>query len=691
MRRFGWLALLVSVHLAIRALILFFGDVNWWAPLTDETPTGNIASALAGGSLVMPWQAYQFKPFAGGTVLEGLMAWPFFAQWGDRLICLRAAPIIFSLLTMILWVLFLDRYFSRRAAVFSGLLFAAPPPLYGLLSVTAWGNHTESSLLTIVALWGLIAMLGYSRPKQPGALSGLALGVLCGLGLWFSYTFAVTLAMLLILWALLDRRWPLERSFLAFWPGLLIGLIPWYLNYSFWGHGAMFSIDTYTGYETTAYIEGSRMFLESQPSWIGLKALRLIGYALPRSALYPAVWKIPGAAFSIIFYLLTLGGALALLLRLKDSLHNPLRRNRARALDPRLSILVFPPLFCLVLVLSGFRVEDFRLSRPQEYVNYRYLGPALPFIFAWIGVGADSALGMLRERRLLRRISAAFIALTIGALCLVPCIDLSAVDSPRFSVLKFRGSDQQLVLERLAGIVGGAGMSTPTSLEILHQLPADQLPLAFEHFGYIGPPASELAQQMVAQARGEHGADLDRGMGRHLAKQLLDSQGAAAMAQPCVMLEQITDQVPTSVYTDPCFWEGVGMQIGAWTVGNHSALASDADTLGLPSDAPPASRALATVVRLLGVCQNAPDRRLALMRGLGRLSVDAFSVMPGEAPLVDEPFFYQGVGAQLRRNALLDLFQDDVAIDALFRVPRQQRGSAVKGWVDESKHLGIEP
>ena len=690
MRISGWIVLLILVALLSRGLILFYGDVNWWAPLSDETPTGNVAAALSSGSLVMPWQAYQFKPFAGGTVLEGLLAAPFYARWGDSLLALRMAPLIFCILTMIVWILFVNRLFSRRAAILTGWLFALPPPLYGLLSVTAWGNHTESALLTIIALWWLLAMLGIARSRKPGMMAGFGLGVLCGFGLWFTYTFIVTVFLLLLLWALLDPRWPRQKAFAVFWPGILVGLIPWYANLSFWGARAMFRIDTYTGYESTAFIEGSRLFLETDIPGILVKGLRLAGYGLPRSALFPALGPVPGSAFSAAFFVMALAGAVLLLLSLRSSLSNPLRKNRKRAMDPKLAILFFPPLFCLVLVLSGFRVEDFRLSRPQEYVNYRYLGPALPFIFAWIGIGADAAINMLRNRKAPAYLTAALLTLLITAIGLVPCLDLARIEAPRFTALKFRGSDPELVLQRLAGLVGGAEMSTPISLEILRQLPPQHVAVAFEHFGYIGPPAADLADKMDLQARGRYRSDLNRGLGRHAAKEELNILGTTSLTDPCPLLDQIQNRSRPSQTGDLAFWEGVGMELGDRAVAEPGLLAEKARSIGIPDSGPPAAQAIALIVRSLASCQNSPQSRNSLERGLGRLSVEAFNVMPGQTPMVDEPGFYTGIGAQLRRNALFDLTNDEVAIQALFRVPREFQPYALKGWLEESERLSVQ-
>ncbi len=238
------LCALLSTILKLALLLLQAPDTSPAWVLPEEQHRGNIAQELLQGPL-LPVQDYQFAPNVGGSVVVGILAVPFLALFGDSLAAVRAVPILFNALAVLLLVLILDRFVSRRAAWIGGALFALAPPGYSLLSITAFGTHAENNALTLLALLLFLELhrIGTSSTNTTNALltsiprsdtlpirerrTALALGVVSGFALYFGYFFGVALITLCIYEWLHDKLFCVRRWFRFALLGFVVGFAPW--------------------------------------------------------------------------------------------------------------------------------------------------------------------------------------------------------------------------------------------------------------------------------------------------------------------------------------------------------------------------------------------------------------------------------------------------------------------------------
>ena len=122
---------------------------------------------------------------------------------------------IYALLTA--WA---GRAQGRAGLLMAAGLMMAAPGFYRALSLTGWGNHAESSLFTLGAIW-LLWPRG-SPPRLQATLRGLLAGAVCGAGFWFCHTSLHAVPALLLLSLVQLRGWGLAGLLI----GAPLGLLP---------------------------------------------------------------------------------------------------------------------------------------------------------------------------------------------------------------------------------------------------------------------------------------------------------------------------------------------------------------------------------------------------------------------------------------------------------------------------------
>ena len=345
----------------------------------EELTRGSIAVELLRGPLLSPLD-YQYTRFFGGSLVVEILAVPLIAVFGPRLWALKAVPVLFHLGAVLLTVLLLDRFASRRAAWVGGLLMALTPPGYTIISTIAWGSHFESNTLALVAAYLFLDLC------SAGAGRGwrrLLLGAVMGFSIWFGYQCLVFVIAILGLDLLRDRRSFVRPEMLAQAAGLAIGLVPWLvynLRYDFSGLS----------------IYGSSLLEHVRPteSHAGplarLSALAFEG--LPASFFFKGGLGLSGMAWgalaSIVLAIGTLVAAWSLRAEIR-SLVVGLGRSTdlPRSIHPGVLAIAV-----LLVYLAAVAFSDFRIPRADPDVRQiRYLVLMFPFLCLAAAVGADAA------------------------------------------------------------------------------------------------------------------------------------------------------------------------------------------------------------------------------------------------------------------------------------------------------------
>lgn len=220
--------LLALLAIVVRlALVLMPGpnvSPDWVLP--EELHRGNVAREVLEGPL-LDVQDYHHAPNVGGSVVVALLAVPFVASMGESLLAVRMPTVLLHGLAVALLFVIVARRASRGAAWVAGALFAIAPVGYALVSITAWGTHVENNTLVLLALWMFLRLDGRREEERGQGRRGALLGLVCGFGCYFGYSFAAALATLGVLAFVRDRAFVLRRWFPFWCAGFAVGFAPW--------------------------------------------------------------------------------------------------------------------------------------------------------------------------------------------------------------------------------------------------------------------------------------------------------------------------------------------------------------------------------------------------------------------------------------------------------------------------------
>jgi hypothetical protein len=603
LRRSLLLLFLLSFVL-IRLEVLFFPESTGWAPLVDELPTGNIAADLGRG-LVLPPPAYQFKPFAAGTMLEGILAAPFRAVIGPNLLSLKFAAMTLQLAALALWFLALWRLGGPVAAIAFGLLFTFPPPAWLHFSHTAWGNHAEQALFS-----GAVLLIASGRQGRVESGRAFAMGLVAGLAAYFAYSGLPTVVWALALAAGLGGL----RMAVPAAGGALVGVAPLAWSASFFGWGALGRIDTYTGYGAGEVVSAGRGFLERNLGAAPGKAWRLLTEDLPAASLYPAAWN------RWLFFGLVVAGLVGIVWWARRLRHD----GRKRAALLWAAAPIYGVLYAAVLVVSGFRVGRLGDIEPKYYMEIRYLAPLFPVAFAAVGLGLQALWDRLPESpsRRGRLIVAAGLAMAVLTLPFYGTYRVPTAFSR--TVLDVRGDLYTHVVQGVAMTVAQNKWRRSDKMALLERLPQRYHRLFFEDLGNTGEQGLHLGMKLAEQTDLPVRPDVVRGYGRFTGGLLAGRERGGWSAELAATLAANNwDEPPWR----QAFLEGAGTGL-VWQA-------------GLPA---------AQVLRQLAETGSSEADLNALAIGIGQFSGGTVSY--NLTHLNDLPLsFWRGYGRQLRRNA----------------------------------------
>jgi hypothetical protein len=369
------LIILVAFYLLIRVLILF-GSIDK-VHLDEELFRGNIAKELVSGP-ILPFFDYQRSEYEGGSLLAGLTAVPFFLLFGENLLSLKLAALSFSVLALILWYLFLDKFFHRRAAVLAGLLWIFSPPFFTKWGLFHHGSYSETNFFIIITTFIFYEIFFVKERRWLYA----ALGLASGFALFVHFYFIMALSAILLFWFIFDKKFVFRKTFFIFVTFALLGLSPWiYYNLSH-------------GFEGFIVADKPMFYWFTQNNlWDSLLRFKhLVVWQFADSFGFQDIGFINRSFSSNTYYLLFIFSFCGLLFINRKALLKvaagviPYRRFAVtpKETPPEIPLIVFFLVFSVIFSVSGFKLwANFYYG----YVTrYRYLIPFYPFIFALTAV-----------------------------------------------------------------------------------------------------------------------------------------------------------------------------------------------------------------------------------------------------------------------------------------------------------------
>jgi len=362
--------------------LLFFIDDLFDA---EELLHGTIAKEIMEGP-DLPLLEYPPTNYGHGGFLSGILTIPFFALFGKNLFALHLTPVAFSVAILIVLFLFAYKFFNRRVAIITGLLYLFSSRNWIIFNLHAGGLHFENVLFTVAALYVFYEIIFNGKDKPVYYLS---LGLISGFGTYWIYTFLVTLATIFLLWFLRDKKMFLKKGFYIFLTGFLIGIIPWLIY------------NLQTQFKSITDIILDALFVDK--SYFGLKTwLETIGRLL-RIVCFSGMLSVIGKdyIFGTLYLLIYWLSFLYILRSYKFSLTKVISSKES-------FLLVFPVLLLISNAFYGFYVDSIRDS--MYYLDWRYIVSLFPFIFLTVAIVLDR---LISKFRMLKAISIALLFLPI--------------------------------------------------------------------------------------------------------------------------------------------------------------------------------------------------------------------------------------------------------------------------------------
>src|SRR2546427_5727183 len=348
----GFLLLFVASHLLYVVLI----DPSYLSTGL-ELYVGTIAQEFVTGP-ILPFTEYRGSNYMLGTLVIGALASGFFLLFGPTVFALKLAALLVFTLALVFLYWTVRRAAGERVAQYFAVLFCFAPPLFTAYSAAALGDHAESILFSALTVFLLFRMLA----DETGSRTFPALlGLTAGAGLWFCYTYGLTLLTLLGCWLWHDKGRFWRPRVLWFALGILVGFAPW-IVINMETHFAGFVI-----YDKNVWKHFGLAYL-----WDGLAhPLRLAPVEFFRTIASDDAWDLYRRAVNLLYSLLYLGPIVAAgVLRLKTGRPDPAGANL-----PRLTLVGFGVLYVVVFALA-VQFSDFRAAR--------YYLPAYPFLFLFV-------------------------------------------------------------------------------------------------------------------------------------------------------------------------------------------------------------------------------------------------------------------------------------------------------------------
>lgn len=382
------LAVLCLLGLALKVLEIWMSPeifMDW-----EEFSRGLLAREMLDGPAYRLMD-YQGDPYAGGSLLMGILAIPLFAILGDSLFVLKLVTLPFLLGTALAAWLLIRRHLDRRAALLVPLLFFLPPYPSSRLSLVAWGDNVQVPLFIFLVLILLQALLHAQGRSWWRALS---LGLVAGFGVYYHYHTALPLALIALLALGWERRRLPARSLALVFLGFCLGFSPW-LVYNL-GHGwEALNISAYGSVAQAGQGIAARypMRLLSLLTWVPAASL----------GPGPAMWSW-ALCFSVLAWLVFLGCWGFLVAREWSFLRILPRALLAGRLPSGsdgswllLFFLFYPLFFAIVAAALPYSFEN----KPAWYFADRYLASLHGCVFVLVSLAAVDLWGRGSWSRLL--------------------------------------------------------------------------------------------------------------------------------------------------------------------------------------------------------------------------------------------------------------------------------------------------
>ncbi|MEM9799004.1 MAG: hypothetical protein AAGA20_01680, partial [Planctomycetota bacterium] len=401
------LLLVVVVYVAFRAWVLATAFDAVAIPVYEVPNMGNQAWFLAEGRAVVPW--HYFYDNAGGQILTGVLAAPFYALLGPTYLSLKLVPFLLGIGLLGLVWRFLDRNVGRTAAIVGAFAFALAPPTLSKYSLLAKGNHFEGLFFLFLPVVLAFEGHGRARPQRWMASAGLA----AGFAVVVYFGSLLTIALLGPALARLRGLRQLASDLVWIVPGFIVGVAPLAVLHR--------ATDGQAGHFAQRFTTPDPR-LDAGGMWA--EARSLVVDTLPRGACYEDLGPVPASVGEWLLLGVIAASWIVLVVTIARGVR---RRDEASARLGAAAILEagYLPLVLGVIAVGVLKIT--RMGPPVEIGGVRYL-VSFYFYALLASATAAGALDRMGARRARTALAAALagtvlFVLPIGSLAFERSMD----------------------------------------------------------------------------------------------------------------------------------------------------------------------------------------------------------------------------------------------------------------------------
>jgi 4-amino-4-deoxy-L-arabinose transferase-like glycosyltransferase len=214
-----WILMILSlIFISVRVILLLGSHSHLTG---DDSYVAILAKHIYEGG-ERPFFGYN-EHYNGGLAIEAYLAAILFKIFGVSAVVFRLSGLLISFALLITAYFFLKKYFSRKIAFVSGLLYSVPPSFFASWNMYVVG-YMATLLIHIVLLWFMFEFI-YDEKKRT-AKQMIILGLLSALGYYILEYVIVILSVFFIFWFAENKKFLATKNFLAYIASFIIGIIP---------------------------------------------------------------------------------------------------------------------------------------------------------------------------------------------------------------------------------------------------------------------------------------------------------------------------------------------------------------------------------------------------------------------------------------------------------------------------------
>ena len=364
---------LLLLNLSLKILILFNSN-NLMDPGLDKCYFVKFARDLLLGEERLSILYYFGPDDLVMGLFTGTLLTISFMIFGISSYALKIIPILTSTAIVALAYLFLNKFFNKKTAIITSLLFIFAPFAYTIRTFITWEDYKGSILLTFLIMY-LFFNIFYNDKKS--CWNFILLGLVSGFALSFYLVNFVVILTFMFFWFSFDKKFFIKKNFLIFLVAFLIVLSP-LIVYNYTHDFGSFGI-------VNLYIKTDNSLVDTVSTLsIYDNFISLVAKGIPSSFNFNDFGFVRGVFLNYAYYFIFVVSFAFVFYRNRESFFNFIKNvflfKSKRRVSKETFFIVYPILYISAYLL--LRMTPF----PQFY--YTHLLPLYPFIFISIGLFA---------------------------------------------------------------------------------------------------------------------------------------------------------------------------------------------------------------------------------------------------------------------------------------------------------------